>query len=121
MNIKCADVNEQKINQLIKYVEGKARERVISYQTMKRELNDVLVRLKITKIALEGTTVLINANACSFSQSYNGIPMSTFFIAKMKRGTWNIIEIERRRCSNVTARFSLSNTAEKAILHNTDY
>ena len=77
-----------------------SRVRTISTWVIIESLETIEKRLGISKKAMEGIKVRVDANAQNFPGAYRGRPESTWFSAEYRKGSWRITSIGR----NDTAR-----------------
>lgn len=116
--IKLTEGNESKITAVIDEVQSKSRVRTISIVDIKLALEHIENETRVTKKALEGTTVLVDENAQHFPNTYKGKPQSTHFTARYSKGNWYITDIFRGDTFTNARRFrvNLSDTAKQAVL-----
>lgn len=108
----------KKIDDVIKSVEGKAKDRLLDHYCIYRFLKNVEDELQIKKQDLEGTKVFCDPNAQDFPNSYHWNPLSTSFIAEYRKGSWRLIDVSRRTCRRARDRYDveLSESARDALL-----
>ena len=77
-NVIVHDKNKDKINEILKQVQGKARERKIkSYDELMELIEKYTKNIKIPKKHWDGCQLIINVGAGHFANKYNGVPYGT--------------------------------------------
>lgn len=108
---------EKVLSPVLLEVQGKAHVRTISALDIVSALADVESRLRITKKALNGVSVVIDLNAQDFPSAYKWTPDSTIFWAMFKLGRWFITDIKRDTTRRASQRVVVFHTeASKAAL-----
>ena len=107
--------NMDKIAAEIKHAEGKSTARTITAGEIKTTCEKIEKNLKITKKALNGTSVVVDICAQSFPHAYKFVPESTHFKAAYKNGAWRITNIYRAACSYPEVHLTLTESAKIAI------
>ena len=91
--------------------------RIVTVGQIYQMLRDVEETLRISKTALDGTTVHCDPFAQRFPQSYRGVPMTTVFQARYSNGSWRLTDICRVRCApGKRITINLSPSARDAVL-----
>ena len=118
MNIIIKEENKERIEKIIKEVEGKSKVRKCTYQDLITYTNRIEKNLGISKSALNGTTAWISPHGATFPKAYKYSPQGTAFQVKFTNGTWKVIEICRGNINrDDTYRLILSESAKDAIIN----
>ena len=116
INMKSKKADEQ-IAAAIEVAQGKARERIITPEIVREELEAATRYLNISKKAMEGTIVYINHHDQKFPKAYKYKPEATVFAASFEKRAWRVLWVMRLDCRNFHHReFVLSEAAQEAIL-----
>lgn len=95
-----SEANSAKIEQFIAKVEGRARERRLTFSDMAFYIGLLEKKFsKVTKKSLEGVRVEINVNAQKFPKAYKFEPQATLVWVKRQGGHWVITDITRTKCT----------------------
>lgn len=116
--IRITDSNAEKINEYIAAIEGRSKERCVTYEMIVRDLVKVERSLGIPKKWLEGITGSIDHHAQTFPRSYRYTPMSTIVYIERKSGSWWFLGCDRDPCSapGHAVKLELTPDAEMAII-----
>ena len=114
--IKAFNSACEKLEKAIKEAEGRATARTLTAEQVCERLYQIDLQFGITKKALEGTEITVNAHAQDFPRAYRYTPESTFFRAVFKRGQWEIYDIYRDTCRNQKVYAKLPDTAKAEII-----
>lgn len=109
----------EKLQKLLDEAQTRCRERTITPRDIIDGLQKVeshLLNLGTTKKAMEGITVIYNANAQEFPRAYKYTPMATFFKAIYQKNHWVLYDITREECASVRCKIDLTEAAKTAIL-----
>ena len=121
-DIIIKESNKEKINEIIKKADGRARERIIeSYEELVKICESVEDRLKpMTKKAMDGTKIHYDFRD-HFPRAYKYTPASTHVDLIFKNGSWRLVDIYRDTCPNLNCcyyyRLELSETAKESVLN----
>lgn len=97
-NIIIKDENRDRIEAELEKVQGKCRERLITYKGICDVLKEVENELAIPKKALKGVRVDIDWNAQHFAKAYKYTPESTQFRAVHTGTAWKLTYVVRCAC-----------------------
>lgn len=120
-DIIISEKNTEKITAMIKEEEGRSRERTITA----RDVFDAVERmeqrrkdLKVSKAALELTTVWCDPNAQNFPNAYKYRPYSTQFLIIFAKGKYRLCHVKRLECCRYGRWYDIdwSDTAKEQIL-----
>lgn len=103
-------LRDDTLSEVIAAGQGKARERTISPSAIVDALIEVEDDLGISKKAMEGIIILVDANAQKFPRAYKFTPMSTQFCATYKRGHWYLCYVRRDSCNPPSHRITIHHT-----------
>ena len=108
----------EKINAAIAAAEGKAKVRTITAKDIYDAIMEVESRLDIPKKSLEGIFIMVDVNAQNFPKAYKYIPVSTWFEAIFRSGSWKLSRVYRFATSGENREFyvNLTDDAKKAII-----
>ena len=112
--------NAEKINQELKKVEGRAKERTTTFNDILHIIEGVEHRIgNMPKKALEGTT-FTHDHRQHFPNSYKYKASSTWIRCEYSKGSWRLIDCGRDDCPNVNSNYEyilrLSESAKTEIL-----
>lgn len=117
MNIVIKESNKERIEKIIKEVEGAAKVRKCSYQDLIYYINTIEEKLNISKTALNGTVAWISPHGAKFPQAYKYSPQGTYFRVKFTAGTWKVTIISRGDINRDDRyHLTLSDTAKNALI-----
>ena len=108
----------EKINAAIAAAEGKAKVRTITAKDIYDAIMEVESRLGIPKKSMDGVFIMVDVNAQNFPKAYKYIPVSTWFEAVFRSGSWKLSRIYRSATSSENRGFyvNLTDDAKKAII-----
>lgn len=106
----------EKIDDVIKEIEGKATARTITAADIIEELYTYENTLGIPKKYMEGIKVTINPHAQQFPGAYKYTPMSTKAQAVYKNGSWRIFDVYRGKCTNTRISADLPKETKDKII-----
>jgi hypothetical protein len=115
------DKNKDKINEILKQVQGKARERKIeSYDELIALIDKYTKNINIPKKYWEGCNLYINIGAGHFASKYNGIPYGTHIeLIGRKDGKFILWTIYRMAVKDKKPYyFKMTDIAKNSILSN---
>lgn len=88
--------NREKIEEMIKKAEGRARARTINYNDMTTALKKIEDRLRIKKKDMIGIRARVDIHAQNFPQAYRYYrPESTHFFVTKKSSGWDLTDVDR--------------------------
>lgn len=118
--IIVSDTNQERINKWIADVQGKARERLISYADIVAACDEIDKKIKITQKAKKGIVASIDINAQNFPRAYKYRAESTKFNLIYSGGKWRVYSICRAytRPSGRKIHLTLPEAAREAIINN---
>ena len=116
--IRLTDANEERINSYIASIEGKSRERVVTYSHIINAIVKIERTLAIPKKYLEGIEGSIDYWAQTFPRAYRYTPLSTIVYIERKNGAWYFLGCDRDPCSapGHAVKLTLTPDAERAII-----
>lgn len=116
--IRIIDSNAEQINEYIASIEGRSRERCVTYEMIARDLDKIERSLGIPKKWLEGITGSIDHHAQTFPRSYRYTPMSTIVYIERKSQSWWFLGCDRDPCAapGHAVKLELTPDAERAIV-----
>ena len=116
--IRIIDSNAEQINEYIASIEGRSRERCVTYEMIARDLDKIERFLGIPKQWLEGITGSIDHHAQTFPRSYRYPPMSTIVYIERKSQSWWFLGCDRDPCAapGHAVKLELTPDAERAIV-----
>lgn len=116
--IRITDANEDRINEYIRSVEGKARERVVTYAQIVKAIDKIERSLGIPKKWLEGVSGSVDYWAQTFPRAYRYTPLSTIVYFERKNNAWYFLGCDRDPCSapGHAVKLTLTPDAERAII-----
>ena len=116
--IKITDANAERINEYIAGIEGRSRERCVTYEMIVLDLVKIEKALGIPKKWLEGVSGSIDHHAQSFPRSYRYTPMSTIVYVERKSGSWWFLGCDRDPCAapGHAVKLELTLDAERALV-----
>ena len=112
--IKITDKNIEKIKEAIRNGNGRARERIGSYDDLMSAITLIKEKFNISKKAFEDCKFQINSCPAEFYNAYykKGTPKSTFYYIQMHSNNWYLYDIQRERCTS--KRIYVVNFTDKA-------
>lgn len=113
INIRIEEKNRDKINAAIKEAEGKARERLMDYDMLIKNIQ-IFERhyAMTTKKHWENMRVVINPHAENFPHAYKYTPYGTVCTIFRTKGKWNLVYVERDYV-NGEKNFKVKNMSEE--------
>ena len=117
--IVIKDTNKEKINALIKEVEGRATTRIIDFDLIIGVCEGVTKTLDLSKKYLEGTEIIVDYHAQKMPRSYKYTPYSTWFSAKFYSGAWHLMGVYRDHLTESEHKaicVNLSDTAKEGLI-----
>ena len=117
MNLK----NKARIDKEFDEIQRRSQVRTTSFDEIMEIITNYQKNLNVSKKQLEGTSLVVNANAQDFPNRYKYIPISTLVELKMEKGNWKITDIRRDICNNKTIIATLSETAKEKIIYNMEH
>lgn len=115
------DKNRDKINEILKQVQGKARERKIeSYDELVGLIEKYTKNIKIPKKHWYNCQLIINIGAGHFANKYNGVPFGTHIeLIGRKDGKFILWTIDRIAVKDKKPYFfKMTDIAKNSILSN---
>lgn len=119
-SIIISDTNKTRIEAIIEEAQGRARERLLTFDDIVKATEEIEKKLGITKKSLEGTIADIDIHAQDFPRSYKYRAESTQFLVEYRGGKWRLNSVIRHytRGRLHTYQLILSDTAKAAVLEN---
>lgn len=108
--------NFDKIQKILDDVQNRCTARTITIKDMEDYLKKAEAKLELPKKYLDGVKVLIDCNAQDFPRAYKYTPMSTYFCATYKSGSWRITDIDRGETEKIPVKIVLTQEAKDQIL-----
>lgn len=109
--IEIKEDNREKINNAIREVEGKARERCYDYDIIKMDLETVekhlFHNLQLTKKVCDTLVVLLHHWEQRFAKSYKYKAYDTRIFVTFNNGKWFFQKAERTECTPEPSNFTL--------------
>lgn len=99
-NIIIGEQNKERIEAVIRQVEGKASARCIDYNDIVKAVKTIEDRLNIPKKDLEGVRYSVDLNAQNFPNAYKYKADSTQFTVVRQGGKWRLEKVIRYTCRN---------------------
>lgn len=116
--IKITEANAERINEYIAGIEGRSRERCVTYEMLVRDLDKIERSLGIPKKWLEGISGSIDHHAQTFPRSYRYTPLSTVVYFERRNNAWYFLGCDRDPCAapGHAVKLKLTPDAERAII-----
>lgn len=110
--------NKDKINAMIKEVEGRSTARTIDYRDIVFNIATIERTLGIPKKYMVGIEVNVDKHAQDFPNAYKYTPYSTQYTIKRKASGWDLISVKRNRTRRLKQEYllQLTDTAKEAII-----
>lgn len=107
MNVVFKESNFNRIESMIKEIEGRSTERRLNVDDINYALKEVENRFHVKKKYMKGVKVEVDIHAQHFPRGYKWTPMSTHFEAEHTGTYWKIIAIYRSRCRDTMKKFNV--------------
>ena len=110
--------NKTKLEEMFKQANGRCKERILTYNNVKRSLEEIERYLEICKKDMIGISVLVEPNAQDFPSAYRYIPYSIYYRAERKASGWDVTPFGKYKTAraNHMADIHLTDRAKEAII-----
>lgn len=110
--------NRTKLEAMFKQANGRCKERILTYNNVKRSLEEIEKYLEICKKDMIGIVITVDPNAQDFPSAYKYIPYSIYYRAERKKSGWDITPLGKYKTAraNHMANIHLTDGAKKAII-----